>query len=347
MLKQRRFNTLLDFESPDDLVFISSNPAATQDQRHAHTGHACAAIGTGATINLSSVMAGRAFPGGWTVVGPYIWVDRAADIKLDCVAAGKQVHRELSIPGGKWSPAFVDLTQLTPADSPSQATGDASFTVTSNQPMLCDDLMVIDNTDWYVNGDQSPWTIRQRGFKIDITREGWFSVALDTMDGSSIGWKLEDASTMRATFSSPGKTKWLTVYSDGRTYWDGRFEPLSANAKSDPALAQEHEKPGTITVAEGMGRANRNSDGDANNDGYNERLGAYEVIATGPRIELTLTANGVELARPIVEIAGLPDGKPLVTLEGRLVESLVRLKNGNVLIEIPAHRTPDHDEHSR
>jgi hypothetical protein len=81
---------------------------------------------------------------------------------------------------------------------------------------------------------------------------------------------------------------------------------------------------------------NRNSDGDANNDGYNETLGAYQVIAKGPRMEMTLAPASAELVRPLIEISDLPAGKPLVTLEGRLIESLTRLKNGNVLIEVPA-----------
>jgi hypothetical protein len=42
------------------------------------------------------------------------------------------------------------------------------------------------------------------------------------------------------------------------------------------------------------------------------------------------------VVRPIIEISGLPAGKPLVTLEGRLIQSLTRLKNGNILIEVPA-----------
>src|SRR2546423_4947566 len=71
MLKQRRFNTLLDFESPDDAVFVASQPAATREHRHAHTGKGSGAIGTSAKINLASVMLGRPFPGDWTLVGGY------------------------------------------------------------------------------------------------------------------------------------------------------------------------------------------------------------------------------------------------------------------------------------
>jgi hypothetical protein len=332
MLKQRKFNTLLDFESPNDLVFVGTQPAATQERRHAHTGHVSCSIGSTATINLASVMLGRPFPADWTLAGAYLWSPHDATVEIDCVANGAQTSRTLTIAANKWTPAFVDLTQMKSTSAP----GDSSLSFKSDQPILCDDVMVIDNSSWFVGGDTSPWTIRQRGFKINVDREGWFNITLDSIDGSENGWNIEDVSTMRATFSSPGKTKFLTMYSDGRTYWDGRYEALSGNAKSDAALAKEHQQPGKIMVAEGMGRANRNTPGDANNDGYNETLGAYELIATGPRMEMTFTAQGVEVVRPIIEISGLPNGKPLVTLEGRLIQSLTRLKNGNVLIEVPA-----------
>src|SRR4051812_11664557 len=59
MLKQRRFNTLLDFEKADDLVFVTAKPPATQIGPRGHTGKASGAIGTAATINLASVMLGR------------------------------------------------------------------------------------------------------------------------------------------------------------------------------------------------------------------------------------------------------------------------------------------------
>src|SRR5262249_29007684 len=154
---------------------------------------------------------------------------------------------------GKWTRAFVDLTTI----KPRPGADDAVLSFTSTQPVLCDDLMVVDNTEWYIGGEDSPWTLKRQGFKLNIEREGWFSVAIDTDDASNNGWKLEDVSTMRATFSSAGKTRWFTIYSDGRSYWDGRFEPLSGNAKADPMLARDHVQPGTITVAEELGRPDR------------------------------------------------------------------------------------------
>ena len=39
MLKQRKFNTLLDFESPNDLVFVGTQPAAVDEVGVGDVGH--------------------------------------------------------------------------------------------------------------------------------------------------------------------------------------------------------------------------------------------------------------------------------------------------------------------
>jgi hypothetical protein len=41
------------------------------------------------------------------------------------------------------------------------------------------------------------------------------------------------------------------------------------------------------------------------------------------------------LVRPVFEIAGLPAGTTLATVDGQLVERTSRLANGNLLIELP------------
>jgi hypothetical protein len=81
---------------------------------------------------------------------------------------------------------------------------------------------------------------------------------------------------------------------------------------------------------------NRSTPGDANNDGYNEARGAYQVIASGPRVELTITPRTSALARPVLEIAGLPPGNVLVNMEGQLIAGAVRLSSGDLLLELPA-----------
>ncbi len=88
-------------------------------------------------------------------------------------------------------------------------------------------------------------------------------------------------------------------------------------------------------VPDEFGRIDRDTPGDQNNDGYNERRGSYELVAKGARLEVTLRPTTRLLARPVLEIAGLPAGNALATVEGQLIERATRLPNGNLLIEIP------------
>src|SRR6185295_14628361 len=109
------------------------------------------------------------------------------------------------------TPAFVDLIDLSaptnspPATTPSTAAAEAVLFISSTQPLLCDDIMILDNSAWYVSGEESPWVVKQRGFKILIERDGWFRITLDTVDKIRTGWTLEDSSFMRVTLSSTGK----------------------------------------------------------------------------------------------------------------------------------------------
>jgi hypothetical protein len=198
--------------------------------------------------------------------------------------------------------------------------------------------MLLQNDLWFVGAPNSgaPWSIRQQGFKIIGEKPQSFNFTLNSVEGDTHGWRIEEVSPMRARFSSVGATKLLTIYSDGRAYWDGKLRPLAAEIQADPNYEREHESPGEAHVTEGMGRVNRSTPGDANNDGYNEILGAYELVATGARIEFTLSPGQSPLLRPIVEIAGLPKGKPLVDVEGTSVDSTDWLADGHLLIEIPA-----------
>jgi hypothetical protein len=166
-----------------------------------------------------------------------------------------------------------------------------------------------------------------------------FNFGVVTRDGSPEGWDVEEANELRARFASTGETKALTVYADGRSFWDGAYKPLSVEVRDDKSFAAAHASPAEIAVPETMGRVNRNTPGDADNDGYNERLGAYQVQATGGRIEVTLTPRTTAVPRPILQIAGLPDGKALITIEGRLIEKSTRLADGQLLVELPARIT--------
>src|SRR5262245_58928652 len=109
-------------------------------------------------------------------------------------------------------PAFVDLTQLGSSNS-TTVPSDASFDISAGTELLCDDLMLLDNTKEFISTDDSPWSIRQRGFKINVERENWFAITLDAIDGAIDGWVCDDVSPMRALFHSNGKTRRLTIYS--------------------------------------------------------------------------------------------------------------------------------------
>src|SRR6185436_7583010 len=163
-LRGRRFNTLLSFESADDVVFISAQPDASQNPSRAHTGHASVSAGTTAKINLGSVMVGRPFPGDWTLVGGYFFSEKPAKITLNLTCGAAEATRTVELAAGKWTRAFVDLTTIKVRAS----VDDTTLSFTSTQPVLCDDVMVVDNTEWYIGGDESPWTIKRQGFKMNI-----------------------------------------------------------------------------------------------------------------------------------------------------------------------------------
>ena len=110
---------------------------------------------------------------------------------------------------------------------------------------------------------------------------------------------------------------------------------MNSALKSDPLYAADAQSPADVLVAEEMGRVNRSTPGDANNDGYNEAAGAYELLATGPRLELKLSPRAVPIVRPVLEISGMPPGKVLVTVEGRLIDQTSRLDDGRLLLELP------------
>jgi hypothetical protein len=100
-------------------------------------------------------------------------------------------------------------------------------------------------------------------------------------------------------------------------------------------LAAQDASPGQVTLSLETGRVDRNTAGDANNDGYSETTGTYMLIAGGPRLELQLAPTSASLLSPVLEISKLPAGKVLATMDGKLIDRIVRLDDGRVLIEIP------------
>jgi hypothetical protein len=159
-------------------------------------------------------------------------------------------------------------------------------------------------------------------------------VDLPTPEASPNGWTLEEANALRARFSSNGNQKSLTIFPDGRAYWDGVYKPVYTPPGWGEAIAQCHESPAELRIPEDQGRIDRQTPGDENNDGYNECRGAYQVVAAESRVQITLVPRA-PVVTPAIEIKQLPPGEVLVTVEGRLIERTIRLDDGTLLIDLP------------
>lgn len=335
-LKGQRFSVLLNFELPSDDAFVScAGGSLAIDSKRSLTGRQSLRVENGThrvDVKLASLLVGRPFPAAWTLIGTSIYVDKPMTAAMTLSLAGGQSLRQKAqlLPGG-WNAVWIDLTKL-----PATATPEAlTLEFEGRSDAWIDDLMLTDNNFWYVGQKESdtPWSIRRRGFVITVQSPGKFKADLDSQLSKPTGFIVDETCPMRARFSSAGDVKFLTIYADGRSYWDGGFRGLSAEARSEPA--EQHAAPAGVAVPEEQGRVNRRTPGDANNDGYNERLGAYQITAGAARIDVTITPRSAAVYRPVLEIAGLPAGAALVTVEGRLVDTHVRPSDDRLLIQLP------------
>jgi hypothetical protein len=371
-LKDERFSTLLDFESPDDTVFCSTTDSggavtpATTSTIKPHTGRASLQIpasASGLTIKLSSLLAGRAFPASWALIGGYFYSSQPAKItvSLNPPLPGTQ-PRPVDLPASTWTPVFAEL----PQGSPVQSIPALQFDLPSpHAPIYCDDVMLIDNykilaappdnalpdtahdssaenvipTADVVAGQMPPWTVSRRGLNFTGVAPARFNFNLVTREFSPTGWSIDEANPMRARFhsdpSSAMAARTLTIYADGRAFWNDEYKPMSTAAQN-PTLIAQHRAPAQIEVSEGLGRVDRNTPGDAYNTGYNPTTGSYRILATGPRIELRFSPTTTPVLSPILEFSNLPFGTPIITLEGRLIEQSTRTSTGTLLVELPA-----------
>jgi hypothetical protein len=334
-LKGVKYSLLLDFENQRDMIFMNT-PDSGSDETHRHTGFRSLQLGAGmkSTIKLSSLMMGRPFPGDYTLLGGYLRSERAANVTMRCNLDGyAPLERSMIVAGSEWKALLLDLTELVPTKK--NANGVAILEIQTDAPVYLDDVLIIDNTREFIPPSEGGWSIVQRGFKIKVDRPSMFQLSLNSAQGKVDGWEVEETSPVRARFSMPGTSKSLTVYNDGRSFWDGAFKPLSAATRDDKAYATQHSSPARIAVPEDLGRIIRNSPGDANADGYNESRGCYTIRAATPRLQIEIASGATPVTRPVFEITGLPEGKVLVNVEGQIVDAATRLPDGTVLLMLP------------
>ncbi len=330
-LSDSRFIALLTFENGDDAVFVRSD-GGTLDDSKAHTGSESFRLGRGmkAIVRLEPLTAAASFPGTWRLVGGFVYAERECTVVLTLsLGNGDTIRQEVAHPGGAWRMAMVDLNEMKSAQRATEltveVTGDAGN-------VWLDDIMLVDNDRFLLGREGDSFTVRRSGLRY-LGNGPMFNFRFLTEHASPVGWKLNASEVSRVRFSSTGKEKSLTVYSDGRAYWDGEFKPL-VRADWVDAVSKHHQSPAELTVSDEQGRVNRTSTGDANNDGYNELLGSYQLVASTPRMDIQIRPVA-PVVKPTFEITGLPAGKVVATLEGKLIEDVHRLSDGRVLIEIP------------
>ena len=259
---------------------------------------------------------------------------------VTCDIGGRTcAQNKTNLAPGQWRAVLVDLAGVSDAPPRPGGAPTLTFSIAGPGPVWCDDIMLIDNTQWLVGSEESAaagkWSVNRRGLNYVCDVPGKFTVRLSTSEAISTGWHVEEANEIRARFASNGKEKLLTIFPDGRSYWDGSYRPLEAELRRETLWAEQQSSPAQIEIPETMGRLERRSPGDANNDGYNESRAAYQIIAAGPRLEATIVPQSVPVLRPMLEISGLPPGKVLVTIEGRLIDQVLRFDDGTLLVEIP------------
>ena len=367
----RRVSRLLDFESAADAAFVATDPpgAARIDSALAG-GHddGCLALTAQTrtlTIRLPTLLAGRAFPADWTLLGAYLHAERPVTVTLTCNLDGRPpLTRTISLGSATghtgaavWMPAMVDLSPL--GGKTDEQVGEMTFAFNpSAEGVLVGDVMLIDNHETVIDtsaaipataesrgaAPSTPaassirWSVKRRGLNYWIDSAGRFSLILPTAEAERGGWKVTEASPLRICFGSIASPGSLTIYPDGRAYWGDALKLVAMpSASSDDAagFAAHHTSPAQVSVPESMGRVDRSTAGDADNDGYNETRGGYTIVALGDRVEVTITPRGAAVRGAVLELSGLPPGDLRVTMDGRRLDVVARLKGGGVLVELP------------
>ena len=346
-MKQYPFRTLAPFEHAVDLAFLRvDGPVPAIDPEREHTGGSSLLLkpGTrGVSVRLSSLLSGVTWPGQWTLMGAYVHCAQAQRLRASYEIEGiSMVDYDLEVPAGQWTPVVLDISTLTGEAARRIGSLRLTFPAGTAQPVWMDDVVLINNergivTDGNEQPSPSAWRISERGFNFTIERRGGFRELLPMAQSTAGGWSLAEANELRARFTSKGPVKQRVMYSDGRQYIDGRYEPLGGRIEAvDRGIDRQHAQPAEVQVRTPGARVNRTHPGDANNDGYAELRGAYQLIGSGARLEFVLLPRDqTPVMTPVVEIAGLPQGEVFAQADGTLIERVARLENGDVLLQLP------------
>ena len=345
-LHDEQFSELLGFETPEDLEFVSADAGPlTIDNFNAHTGLHSLAIPADATrveFDLSTLLGSQSTIN-CTLIGSYFRVPKLTEV-LICLKNGDTIlaqDRRLLFPG-RWSSAWVDVTR--DPSIPSQLANNCKlifqFPHGLGGAAYCDDLLLRENDQTLVDttSDAHPggWSIRTHGLATIVERPKSYLHNFAFIDGFGSGYLLEEYSPIRARFRAPAAPRITTLFADGRIVQDGALDDSYVDVTSKTLAQQSHGNPADLSVPENQGRIERNTPGDDRNIGYNPIWGAYEVTSFGRHVQITVNPSRGPVWKPVLEIAGLPNGKAVATLEGELIDNTCWLPNGHLLIELPA-----------
>lgn len=332
-LRKYPFRNILEFEAPTDVVFVrtqGTTPRLVSDKPH--TGASALLLDRGTrtlTVRLASLFSGSVFPGRWTLAGAYFFSPEPRLLSASYRVGDASVASiTVQLPAGQWTPVLLDVAGAAGAADSQIGSLEFMFSSPLDQPLWCDDVVVLDNTETFI---ESPWSIRQRGFAYIVERPGVFRTVLQMPEAADPGWLLaDDCGPIRAIFTTRRRDRMRVIYASGWELIDGRASALSPTVSPEA----QHASPARIDIAPEVGRVVRNQAGDANNDGYIETRGSYLLSATGARVEFRFHPR-VPVHCPVIEVADLPAGSVLATVEGRLIDRAVRLADGRLLIELP------------
>lgn len=332
----QRFRTLLDFESDSDTVFVAA-PGRRSLTPHTGSGAFEATPprdGESALqVKVDSLLYGARLPGQWTLLGAYVRPQSDANLTTMLLADGQVVaqnHRRAY--AGEWVFAAVDLTRPELEARLSNATSIRLAIDAEGKAITIDNVLLVDNNKTLVEppaGLSPAYEVKRRGFEIRaVSNTGASQVSVNLQDGRL----LDEIGPLRLRIrSDAGQTpSWTTFYPDGRVIENGTMIRAP-----QPMVIESHKSPADVTVEEAHGRLDAATEGDAENDGYNEVRGAYQIVARTPRVALRLTPRGAPVVSPVLEIQGLPAGRVSAHVEGRLIESTDRLPDGTALVLLP------------
>ncbi|MGF1632577.1 MAG: hypothetical protein ACFCVE_01900 [Phycisphaerae bacterium] len=318
------FSTLLDFESSADAVFVKA-AEALHVESPASTGRGSLLIGRGlavARVNLAALTLGREWPGDWTLLVAHVYAESDAQVSFAFAdaegGAGPTLAPQYRMPGGKWVPVLLEVPPASGAESSRpplvlqvQARADAAI--------YLDDVLAVDNSrTWPEGASEADGWLRQVGGRLEAASAAG-TVSLRPRRPGVEPFTVKEAGALRAVLSEEGG-KQVVIWRDGRVLRDGAPVP---------------KPPCRPEIAESEGRLLRTTSGDADNDGFNERLGAFQIAATRPTLQVRLLPTQPASGLTALEVFDLPPGEVLASVEGKRIETHDRLPDGRVLVVLP------------